>query len=128
MKTRLFIILIASLAILSGCDHNYEFDQWECSTGDAYNITDNSATLEGYVNSYEWGNYSANFRPYFCYYTKADLSDAITVEAWYDYGYLIKRDISHLQRNKTYYYYAFLTTDNGVDTIKGDTRWFNTKY
>lgn len=128
MKTRLFIILIASLAILSGCDHNYEFVQWECSTGDARNITNNSATLEGYVHGDIGYYYSVNFRPYFCYYTKADLSDAITVEATWDFGDLKQQDISHLQRNKTYYYYFFITTYNGVDTIKGDTRWFNTKY
>lgn len=125
MKTRLFIILIASLAILSGCDHNYEFVQWECSTGDARNITNNSATLEGYVHGDRY-SYSVNYRPYFCYYTKADLSDAITVEAW-EFGYEIKQDISHLQRNKTYYYYAFITTDYGVDTIKGDTKFFTTR-
>lgn len=126
MKTRLFIILIASLAILSGCDHNYEFVQWECSTGDARNITNNSATLEGYVHC-EWYNWSVGIRPYFCYYTKADLSDAITVEATWYYGDEIKQDISHLQRNKTYYYYAFITTNYGVDTIKGDTKFFTTR-
>lgn len=136
MKTIRTIFLFAILSLFVACEEDYQHATFTvCRTVEATNITHTSARLYSYAEgtgmSYDYGFYGKQL---IRISDNNDFLNARTLEAIRDYDYAhdanymyFGADVTDLQPNTTYYFYAVIQSNNGKNEIKGETLSFSTK-